>query len=67
MDPILKKDVNRVTVNVNNDTGVRAAQVAQAGAGINVATSPSLGQGANQVFTPNFYERLPHALSHRLK
>jgi hypothetical protein len=42
-------------------------QVVQAGAGINAATSPSLGQGASQVFTPHFYQRLPHPLSHLLK
>jgi hypothetical protein len=59
--------VSTVTVDVNNDTGVRAAQVAQAGAGINAATSPPLGQSASQVFIPYFYQRLPHPLSHLLK
>jgi len=60
-------DVSTVTTDVNNDTGVQMAQVAQAGAGINVATLPSLGQGASQVFIPHFYQRLPHPLSHLLK
>jgi len=36
-------DVSTVTVVVNNDTGDRAAQVAQASAGNNAATLPVLG------------------------
>ena len=35
--------------------------------GRNVAGLPSLGQSAIQVFTPHFYQRLPHPLSHLLK
>jgi len=60
-------DVSTVTVAVNNDTEALLTEVAQASTGINAATLPSLGQGASQVFTPHFYQRLPHLLSHLLK
>lgn len=60
-------NVSTVTAAVNNDIEALLMQVAQASTGINAATSPSLGQGASQVFTPHFYRRLPHPLSHLLK
>jgi hypothetical protein len=51
--------VSTVTVAVTKHT---EALPAQAEAGL-----PSLGQSANQVFTPNFYHRLSHPLCHLLK
>jgi hypothetical protein len=60
-------DLSTVTVAVNNNVGALSAHVAQADAGINAAGLPSLGQSASQVFTPHFYQRLPHLLSHLLK
>jgi hypothetical protein len=53
------RDVSTVTVAVTKHT---EALPAQAEAGL-----PSLGQSANQVFTPHFYQRLPHPLSNLLK
>ena len=39
----------------------------QVSARVNAAALSSLGQGASQEFTPHFYQRLPHPLSHLLK
>jgi hypothetical protein len=60
-------DVCTLKVNVNYDTGVRSARVAQAEASINTSTSPAVSQGTSQVFTPHLYQRFPHPLSHLLK
>jgi hypothetical protein len=60
-------NVSTFNVDVICDTGVRAPRIVQARAAINTATSPTLGQGTGQVFTPNLYQRLPHPLSHLLK
>jgi hypothetical protein len=55
-------DVSTVTVAVTTHTETLPAHVAQAATGI-----PSLGQSANEVFTPHFYQRLSHPLSNLLK
>jgi hypothetical protein len=60
-------DVSTVTVVVTNDKETLSAPVAQANAGNYAAALPSLSQSAGPVFTPNFYQRLPHPLSHLLK
>jgi len=59
--------VSTVTVAVSRDTGVLLAQVAQVNSRLNVAGLPFIGQSTSQVFTPHFYQRLPHRLSHLLK
>jgi L-lactate utilization protein LutC len=61
------EDVSTVTVAVTNHTENLLAYVAQANAGNNPTGLLSLGQSANQVFTPHFYQRLPHTLSYLLK
>jgi len=60
-------DVSTVTIDVNNDTGVWMAQVVQAGAGINAATSPSLGQGASQGVYPSFLSKTAPPLESSLE
>jgi hypothetical protein len=61
-------DVSTVTVAVTNDKEtLSAAPVAQANAGNNAATLPSKSQSASPVFTPHFYQKLLHPLSHLLK
>jgi hypothetical protein len=60
-------DVSTVTVAVTNHTETLPAHVVQANARNNATGLPSLGQSANQVFTPHFYHRLSHPLSHLLK
>jgi len=60
-------DVSTVTVAVTNDKEALSAPGAQANAGNNAATLPSLSQSASPVFILNFYQRLPHPLSHPLK
>ena len=57
-------DVSTFNVDVNYDPEVCSARVAQAKTAINTATSPAVGQGTSQVFTPHLYQRLPHPLSH---
>jgi hypothetical protein len=46
---------------------VLPARVVQANAENKGAGLPSLSQSASPVFTPHFYQRLPHSLSHLLK
>jgi hypothetical protein len=55
-------DVSTITVDVTNHIEALPAHVTQVALGL-----PSLGQSANQVFTPHFYQRLPQPLSHLLK
>jgi hypothetical protein len=60
-------DVSMVTVSVTNDTEALSEPVAQANAGNNAVGLLSLSQSASPVFTPHFYQKLPHSLSHLLK
>jgi hypothetical protein len=56
-----------VAVTVNSETRNLAAQAAQVNAEISVAGVPAAVPSASQVFTPHFYQRLPHPLSHLVK
>jgi len=58
-----RQDTGRVDVEV----GTLADQIAQVNAGIVAAQVTPSGHGIKQVFTPHFYQRLPHPLSHLLK
>ena len=52
----------------DNDTvGTLVHQIAQGNERMVVAQVTPSGQGIQQVFTPHFYQRLPHPLSHLLK
>ena len=61
------REVSTINDDTNYDTEVRSARVAQAKAAVDMATSPAVSEGTSQVFTPQFYQRLPHPLSHLLK
>ena len=59
--------MSAVTGAVYVEVGALADQLAQVNAGMVVAQLTKSGQGIKQVFTPHFYQRLPHPLSHLLK
>ena len=59
--------VSTVTGAVDVEVGALADQIAQVNAGTVAAQVTPSGQGIKQVFTPHFYQRLPHPLSHLLK
>jgi hypothetical protein len=54
--------VSTVTVVLKGEFGVMAAQGAQVNAGVVATQVTPLGQEVKQVFTPHFYQRLPHPL-----
>ena len=49
------------------EVGTLADQIAQVNARMVAAQVTPSGQGIKQVFTPHFYQRIPHPLSHLLK
>jgi len=59
--------VSAVTGAVYVEVGALADQIAQVNAGMVAEQVTPSGQGIKQVFTPHFYQRLPHPLSHLLK
>ena len=59
--------VSTVTGPVDMEVGTLADQIVQVNAGMVAAQVTPSGQGIKQVFIPNFYQRLPHPLSHLLK
>ena len=59
--------VSTVTGAVDVEVDTLADQVAQVNTGMVAAQVTLSGQGIKQVFTPHFYQRLPHPLSHLLK
>jgi hypothetical protein len=61
------ENVQTDMVDVNGDTSALAAQVAQPNSGLGTVGVPAPAQSLNQVFTPHFYQRLPHPLSHLVK
>ena len=65
-----RQDTRRVSTDtgvVDVEVGTLAAQIAQVNAGILAAQVTPSGQRIQQVFTPQFYQRLPRPLSHLLK
>ena len=52
---------------VDVEVSTMADQIAQVNAGMVAAQVTPSVQGIKQVFTPHFYQRLPHPLSHLLK
>jgi len=59
--------MSTVTGAVDVEVGALADQIAQVKAGMVATQVTPSGQGIKQVFTPHFYRRLPHPLSHLLK
>ena len=59
--------VSTVTGLVDMEVGTLVDQIAQVNAGMVAAQVTPSGQGIKQVFTPHFYQRLPHPSSHLLK
>ena len=59
--------VSTVTGAVDVEVGTMADQIVKVNAGMVEAQVTPSGQGIKQVFTPHFYQRLPHPLSHLLK
>jgi hypothetical protein len=65
-----RQDTGRVstfTGPVDMEVGTLVDQIAQVSAGMVAAQVTPSGQGIKQVFTPHFYQMLPHLLSHLLK
>ena len=59
--------VSTLTGPVDMEVGTLVDQIAQVNAGMVAAQVTPSGQGIKQVFTPHFYQMLPHLLSHLLK
>jgi len=65
-----RQDTGRMSTDtgeVDVEVSTLAAQIAQVNAGMVAAQVTPSGQWIQQVFTPHFYQRLPHTLSHLLK
>jgi hypothetical protein len=60
-------DVSKVNIPVNPDSEVPLAQAVLASAGVNLAAAPPFVPSVSQVFTPQYYQRLPHPLTNLLK
>jgi hypothetical protein len=60
-------DVSTVNVPVSPGSEVPVAQPALVNAGVNPAATPPFVHSVSQVFSPQYYQRLPHPLTQLLK